>query len=429
MEFTSKKLKNSDLELTISLDRKDIDFYIKKATDELQGSVRIDGYRQGKVPDDLLKKNVGEDRIKENALNIAVQESLQKLIEKENFEVFDYFDLKIKENKPDKLIYTVFLSLFPEVKLGSYDSLKINSKPISVSDEEIENTLKEIQETRTEYKDSDQSAKEGDRVEVDFEVTDNGQLIEGGKSENHPLIIGKKTFVPGFEEKLKDMKVGEEKSFMLRIPIDYHEKNIAGKELDFKVIMKKISYPTTPVLDDTFVQSLGNFANLGQLRQNVQAGLLEEKKTKESERIKLAILDEIIKNTKVVIPSKFLEKQLDAIISNFDQELHQRGLEIGLYLAHLKKTQEEFRKSFVPQAEKQVKTELIIREIGKKESIIIADSEIDERLQEINSAINLQDEIVGRGLDVATLRNRIRQVLFNEKIFQFLLKKATIVPA
>lgn len=429
MEFTSKKLKNSDLELTISLDRKDIDFYIKKATDELQGSVRIDGYRQGKVPDDLLKKNVGEDRIKENALNIAVQESLQKLIEKENFEVFDYFDLKIKENKPDKLIYTVFLSLFPEVKLGSYDSLKINSKPISVSDEEIENTLKEIQETRTEYKDSDQSAKEGDRVEVDFEVTDNGQLIEGGKSENHPLIIGKKTFVPGFEEKLKDMKVGEEKSFILRIPIDYHEKNIAGKELDFKVIMKKISYPTTPVLDDTFVQSLGNFANLGQLRQNVQAGLLEEKKTKELERIKLAILDEIIKNTKVVIPSKFLEKQLDAIVSNFDQELHQRGLEIGLYLAHLKKTQEEFRKSFVPQVEKQVKTELIIREIGKKESIIIADSEIDERLQEINSAINLQDEIVGRGLDVATLRNRIRQVLFNEKIFQFLLKKATIVPA
>lgn len=429
MIFTSKRLKNSDLELTISLDKKDLNFYIKKATEELNDSVTIKGYRKGKAPDDVLKKSVGEDRIKENTLNIAVQESLRKTIEKENFDALDYSNLQVKENTSERLVFTVSLTLSPEVQLGNYEGLKITSRPISVSDEEVDKTLKEIQKSRTDYRDSDQPAKQGDRVEVDFEVSDHGQIIEGGKSESHPLIIGKKTFVPGFEEELEGMKVGEEKTFFLKMPADYHQKGIAGKEMEFKVVMKKVSSPNMPDLNDDFVKSLGNFTSVAQLKDNVRSGLLEEKKIKESERIRLAILDEVLKNTKVEIPGKLLDNQLDATVSNFDQELHERGLELGLYLAHLKKTQEEFRKSFIPQAEKQAKISLIMKAIGKKEAIVVTDQEIDARLQEINADINLQDEITRQDLDVETLRNRIRQSLFTDKIFQLLLKKSHITPA
>ncbi len=428
MESTSKKLKNSDLELTISLDKKDLDFYVKKATDEIGETIKVKGYRQGKAPNDLVKKSVGEEQIKENALNIAVQESLHKTIEKENFDVLNYSDLQVKENTSDKLIFTVALTLVPEIKLGVYEGLKITSKPISVTDAEVDKTLKEIQESRTELKESSEPAKLGDRVEVDFEVTDNGQLIEGGKSESHPLVIGKKTFVPGFEEQLVGMKTGEEKQFSLKMPTDYHEKSIAGKELGFKVTMGKIFDPVTPQINEAFVQALGNFPSVDKLKENIRSGLLEEKKAKESERIKLAILDEILKTTQVEIPSKLLDSQLDTMVSNFDQELHDRGLELGLYLAHLKKTQEEFRESFIPQAEKQAKISLILKEIGKKEAIVVTDKEIEERMKEINAAINLQDEITKQGLDAETLRNRIRQSLFTEKIFNFLLKKSHVTP-
>ncbi len=430
MKFTSKTIKNSDLEVTINLDKKDLDMYVKKAIDELKDSVKIDGYRSGKAPEELIRKGIGEDRVKENALNIAVQDSINKLIEKENFDVLDYSKIDIKENKPDELRFSVLLTLFPDIQLGNYTGINVKSKPIGVEEEEIDKTIKEIQESRTEFKDSEEAAKKGDRVEVDFEVSgQDGKVIEGGQSENHPLIIGKNTFVPGFEEHLEGMKAGEEKTFSLKMPADYHEKNIAGKEMNFKVVMKKISYPVTPKMDDSFIKGLGNFTSVSQLRETIKSGLFEEKKMKESERIKLAILDEILQGTQVTVPDRLLENQLDIMVGNFDRELHGRGLELGLYLAHLNKTQDEFRKGFLPQAEKQVKINLIMREIGKKESISITPEEVAERLQEINATINLQDEVMKQGLDIETLSNRIRQSIFNEKIFQLLLSKAVITPA
>ena len=412
--------------MRIDLDKADLALYIKKAMNHLRQEVKADGYRQGKVPDNILKKELGAQPIKEEALNFAIHDSLAKAVQENDLEVMEYRNVNIKENTDLKLSFEVKAVLFPAVELGDYQSIEVKSKAISVSDDEVGATLDQVRNMRTVFKETSESIKEGDRVEVDFEVKDKGQVIEGGKSENHPTVIGKSNFVPGFEKELIGMKAGEEKSFSLDMPKDYYQKNLAGKNLDFHVKIKKVESPLPLEINDDFARSTGAFTDLNQLKENIKMGIVQEKQQKEAERVRLAVMDKILETSKIDVPAPLLEKQLDLIMTNFDKELHSKGMEMGLYLAHINKKQEELRDGFRFQAEKQVKTSLAIREIGKKEAIVVTEDEINERLTEINAAINVDEELMSQNMDVEELRFRVRQALFEEKVFSFLLGKINL---
>ena len=414
------------MELKVILDEADLGHYVKKAMEELRGMVKADGYRKGKVPDSILKQNLGDETIKEEALNIAVQDSLKKVLKEQKMDILEYSNLEIKKNTTELLEYQVKLLLFPKVELGDYHTIKIEAKPISVTDAEVEKTIADVRNSRAVFHESEQPAKEGDHVEVDFEVKDHGQVVGGGKSENHPLVIGKGGFMPGFEDQLKGLKIGETKDFSIKAPGDYYQKALAGKNLDFSVTMKKVEQPQLPELTDEFIGSLGNFSDLAQLKQSIQEGIIQEKEAREMERIKLAIVDKILDGANIELPPVLIERQLDQIMNNFEQELEERGMEMGLYLAHLGKKQDELRKGFMKQAEKQVKTDLVLREVGKTEGIVVTGQEIEDRLKELNAAINLQDELAQKDMDLDALRSRVAQVLFTDKVFEYLVRHALV---
>lgn len=426
MQFNLKKLKDAEAELKISLDKADLDGYVKKAMENLRTVVKADGYRKGKVPDNILRQNVGDEMIKEEALDLSVQTSLKQVVKEQKLEILEYHELEIKKNTPELLEFQVKLLMFPKVELGDYHTVKVEAKPISVNDTDVEKTLEDIRKTRTTFIPSEEPVREGDRVEVDFEVKENGQLIEGGKSENHPILIGKGGFMPGFEEQLKGMKAGESKSFAIKAPEDYYQKSIAGKSLDFDVTMKKVEQSQLPELTGEFIKGLGNFNDLAQLTQSIQDGILQEKEIKEAERIKLAIIDKILEGAKFELPQVLIDRQLDLTMNNFDKELHDRGMEMGLYLAHIGKKQEDLRKGFIPQAEKQVKIDLVLHEVGKLEGIVVTNQEIDDRLSELNSAINLQDELAQKDMNMNDLRSRVGQILFTDKVFEYLVRHALV---
>ena len=268
----------------------------------------------------------------------------------------------------------------------------------------------------------------GDRVEVDFTIKDNGTVIEGGRSENHPVILGDGQFVPGFEEQIVGMEKSGTKHFSLKIPADYYQKTIAGKELDFEVAVKKVEDRTVPKLDDEFAKSLGNFHSLKELEASINQGLTTEKETKEKDRVHLAILEKIASATEVKVPPELIENRLDAMLRDLDNELHQKRMELGLYLAHIKKTQDELRREWRPKAELQAKMGLIARAIAKKEDLSVGEEEVNQELQ-----IVLQQYIMsGQGgtgsealqnIDPEKLKSKIRDTLLNEKVFEFLEKK------
>lgn len=422
MKFISKKLNKSVLEFTVTLERIELISYFGGAVDYFRNSFRTNGYRTGKTPREVVIKSIPESELRGKALNLAIQESLKKIIDSQKLKVLEFGNLKVGENDNDHLVFSVSLTLFPDINLGLYSGLKIKENPVDVSDEEVREAINELVKIKTRYKPSNGPVEKGDRAEIDFRASLNGNIIEGGKSENHPLTIGDGNFVPGFEDQLLGMRVDEEKSFTLAIPRDYYQKNIAGNSLDFTVKLKNLQKPEKITLDDNFARGLGKFKNLAELTKSIKDGLLSEKLIKENEKIKLEIVDKILEKSYVEIPRIMLEKQLDAMMTSFDKELHEKGFELGLYLAQLGKTQEELRASFKPRAEKEVKTGLLLEELGRRESITVKDREITEKFNELGAVINVQQELIRGTMTADDLKNRIQQALFKERVFDFLVR-------
>lgn len=420
MKFNLRPNGQNQSELTIELAKNDLEKYVERAENQLGKDLQLDGFRKGKVPKDLLRKQVGGPQILEAALDLAMRESLAKTIESEGLDVLDASKLEIKENTPDKLIYTVVLTLFPDVKIADFSGLKVVKKEVSVGQEEIGQTLESIRASRAKLDDKNGPAQNGDRIEVDFEVKSDGKIIEGGSSKNHPLILGNNNFMPGFEENLVGMKQGEEKAFTLIAPEDYFNKEVAGKKLDFVVRVNSVKSVELPALTDELARSIGKFENIDQLAANVREGILEEKKMKEKQRLRLEILDNIIKVSDISIPKAMVDQQLDNMIKNLDEDLHGNDMELGLYLAHIGKTQDDLRKEWKAEAEKQVKTVLILHKIAKDKNINVSSEETEGALNDAVQSLMVRGDIDKANLDVDGLRNRIATQIINNKTLDFL---------
>ena len=232
MTFATKNLKDSQIELTVDLNKEDLFSYAAETEKRLAKEIRVEGFRPGKAPKEMVRKKIGEQAIREEALNLAVQTSLASILSEEKLDVMEQSDFKIKENLADKLIYQIRLTVFPEVKLGEYKDLTVKRNAISVEDPEVKNVLQEMVVLRATLKEVKRPARLGDRVEVDFTVKDKGVLIEDGRSESHPVMLGDGNFIPGFEAQIVGLESGEKKNFSLKVPADYYQKSIAGKELE-----------------------------------------------------------------------------------------------------------------------------------------------------------------------------------------------------
>ena len=420
MNHTLKKIDQNQTELIVELAKDDLREYIDRTESELGKDLQLDGFRKGRAPKDLLKKNLDAKQVLEAALDMAMKESLAKTIEKEKLDVLDVSKLEIKENTSDKLVYKVILTLFPEIKVQDFSKFKVVRRDVQVEQKDIDSTLETIKASRSILHDKEGIIESGDRVEVDFEVRIDGQILDGGISKNHPLIIGGKNFIPGFEDNLLGMKKDEGKTFSLVAPKDYYVKKIAGQKLDFTVKINNIKSVELPKVDDGFVKSLGNFQNLTQLIDSIKDGITEEKKLKEKQRVRLEIIDHIIKNSSIIISKVLVSQQLDSMITNLDRDLHSNGMELGPYLAQMGKTQDDLRKEWHDEAERQVKIVMVLHKIAKDNNISASHEEVDEALSTTVQAMIMKGEADKTNLDVEGLRDNISSRIINERVLDFL---------
>lgn len=422
MEASLKKVKENIYELLVELGREELGEYLENAEKQIARGVQIDGFRKGKVPRNKIRTHVGDAYILEAALNVAIHDSLSKTIQEKKLEVLRISDPDIKENNNSKLIYKVNLALFPEIKLGDISNLQVKRREVLVDRKEVEDALEVVQVSRSKLNPTEAPIKRGDRVEVDFEVTLDGQPVEGGVSKNHPLIVGDHKFIPGFEDNLVGMRSGEERRFSLTAPSDYVHKLLAGKKLDFYIKVANVQKVEKPVLTDEFARSLGQFNSLKDLEENIQRGIFEEKRLKERQRVRLDALAQIAKQSRVEVPKNMIEERLDDMITGFDQELHQKGMELSLHLSHINKTADDLKKDWLPEAEKQVVFSLILKKIAKDKNIVPSEEAIEEaankRIQELAAQGRLDQE----NFDVGELKDAIKNELTNEKTLVFIEK-------
>lgn len=420
MNSSLKKISSNRYELAVDLGREELSGYIKKAEKIITDAIRVNGFRKGKAPRDLMRKEVGDQYVLEQALDIAVQDSLAKTLSEKKLEVLEVSGLKVQENSAVKLLYSVQVITFPEIRLPKLSDIKVKTREVGVEPKELANALDFLRTSRAKFVAKVGAVEKGDRVEVDFEVTSRGLPVEDGVSKSHPLIVGDNKFIPGFEDQLIGMKKDENKKFSLDAPADYFHKGIAGKRLDFSVKIITIQSVDKQNLDDDFAKNLGRFRELKELEDNIRDGILEEKRVKEKQRLRLEILAKISERSQIDLPKEMVDEKLNEMIVGFDNELHAKGMELSFYLAHLGKNETDLRKDWRLEAERQVNYALILRKIAKINNLFPSPEEIEEGVNRVAQTMVMRGQVNPENLNAETLKEAIKNDLINEKVFKLL---------
>jgi len=427
MKIDIKKIENNKkVEISVEVPAPLIESYFKTAAEELSKNLKVKGFRPGKVPIDIVEREIGSERLYNEVANIVLQRTLPGIIRDEKLEIIGQPEITVKKiAKGNSMEYQVIFHLVPEVKLGKYKGLEVKNKDLKIEKQEIDKSLNYLQNSRMKIITINRAAKKGDRVEADFEIRHGGVKVEDGESKNHPLVLGNSKFLPGFEEKIEGMKAGDEKEFSLKAPDDWIDKRIAGKNLDFKIKINLVQEREIPKIDDEFAKSLGEFKSLSELEKSIEEGLIKEKKQKEKERIRIELIEKVAEKSEMDIPEFLIDEESEKILNEFKMSTSNMGLEFDKYLKEIKKTVDELKKEWRKQAEKRVKISLCLREIIEKEGIEVNDVEIEEKVnQDLKNYSDIKK--AEKNIDLPALKDYTKNILKNEKVFNLLEKEAKL---
>jgi trigger factor len=424
-----KKLPKSQIEFELVVPWKNWEKYLDQSAEELSKEIKISGFRPGKAPRNLVEQKIGKGTILNEAAEKAVKKSYVDYIVKEKIEAIGNPKVEINEIKEgEDLKFEITVSIMPEIEVDNgykKDIKKINEefakKDMKADEKEIDLEIEKLANSRVKLVTVRREARNNDSVEIDFSVAVDGVPIENGSSKNHPLIIGKGVFIPGFEENLIGMKEGEEKEFELTFPESYHKKDLAGKLAAFKIKLNLVQERQTPEINDDFAKSLGKFSDLAALRKNMEEGLTHEKEHKMKEERRAEFIESIIKNSKTDLPDVLIDEETNRMLQEFEQQISPMGMTIDQYLENIKKDKEEMKKDWRPQAEKRVISALALKQIVKDEDIKVDSKEVEA---EINKTIQYYKDVkdIEKNLDMERLYNYSKGILENEKVFEMLEK-------
>lgn len=421
-----KKLPQSQAEITVTVSWDQWEKFIDEAAAEYSKEIKIEGFRAGKAPKDMVEKKVGKAALLDAAAQKAVQFTYPKVVTEEKIEAIGKPQAEIlKLAEGNELVYKIKTDLIPEAKLKAYKTavVKINKdyekKTNEVSDEEVTKEIEEIAKSRVQHVKVDREAKDGDNVILDFEVKQGGVPIENGSSKNHPMILGRGVFIPGFEEQVVGMKAGEIKDFELTFPKDYHAKNLAGKAAQFTVTVNSVEDRVTPEVTDEFAKSLGKFKDLADMRKSVKEGMEEERKAELKEKRRAEIIDALIEATEVELPHVLIHEELHKMIGEFEMQLQGMGLTFEQYLGQIGKSIDELEKEWEPQAIKRIKAALALEEVVKEKEIEIPSEDVEAEMNKTMAQYkNVKD--VEKNIDLGRLYNYIKGMMQNEKVLEML---------
>ncbi|MFA5188179.1 MAG: trigger factor [Patescibacteria group bacterium] len=419
-KYDLKKLPKSQVEILVTISFEELKPFLEKATQQLSEQTKIDGFRPGKVPLEILKKKVGEMKILEEAAALAVEKSYVEIATKEKLEPLGSPKIDFEKLAADNdFVYKATVNLIPEIKVGDYKSVKIKEKEINVSDEEIDKIINEVRNQKATEVLENKPVGKGDRVEIDFDIFRDNVPIEGGAQKKYPLVIGSGQFIPGFEEQLIGLQTNEAKEFEIKFPEKYHNAMLAGKPAKFKVKMLAVYKRTLPELNDEFAKSLG-IETLDKLKEQIRHNVLHEEHHKEEERVEIELLEKLIDKSQFgEIPDVLINSEVNKMIQELEANIARQGLKFEDYLKHLNKTTEQMKLEFVPQAIKRVKGALLTRAIFLAEKMEIPESEIDQEIEATGKMYQQYPDML-KNLQTREYRDYITNMIGNHKVMDFL---------
>ncbi|MCU9592847.1 trigger factor [Caldibacillus thermolactis] len=392
MSAKFEKLEGNQGKLTVEVDAETFNKALDQAFKKVVKQVNVPGFRKGRVPRPIFEQRFGVEALYQDALDIVLPEAYTKAVEETSIEPVSQPEIDIEQiGKNEALIFTAEVTLKPEVKLGEYKGLEVEKVDTEVTDEDVENELKELQKRHAELVvKEDEAAAEGDTVVIDFEGFVDGEAFEGGKAENHSLELGSGSFIPGFEEQLIGVKAGEEKEVNVTFPEEYHAEELAGKDAVFKVKVHEVKSLELPELDDEFAVDVDDeVETLDALREKIKNRLKESKEHEAKHTIENAVIEQAAENAEIDVPEVMIENEIDRMMKEFEQRLQAQGLNLDLYKQFSGQDESELKEQMKADAEKRVRVSLTLEAIAKAENIEVTDEEVEKELEKMSETYNL----------------------------------------
>ncbi len=428
MEYSLQKLENSAIEIALSVDTEEWDACIKEAYNKNKHQFKLEGFRKGKVPFSVLVNRFGKESFFEDAMDIALNKYYGEILDKERkeFEPVGKPELDIKEVSEDGLKVVISTAIYPPVKLGEYKGLEIPAVSREVAEEAIDAEVIKLQKSAgRQIEVTDRAVLVGDKINLDYSGSVDGVKFDGGTAEGQELEIGSGAFIPGFEDQLVGMAIGQEGDVKVTFPTEYHAENLAGKEAVFAVKINAITATELPAIDDELAKDVSEFDTLADLKADIASKLQADKDMRATYAEDDSIIEAITATTEINIPQVMVEEELDRIIDDMKMRMQQSGLTLEMYLQYMNQTVEGIRTERFADAEKTIKTRLVLEAIINAENIKVEKEDLDSAVEKMATEQDKPVEEVKKGLNEYDTGRMFNQIIA-DKLFAYLRTVNTI---
>ena len=381
MQVKNIEKKGNQATVVVEIDHELMESGVNKAYMKARKNIMVPGFRKGKAPRKMIEALYGAHVFYEDGLEEIFGEVYDFAIAKQDFKAIgrpSLTDMQIADDNTVTLTLTT--DVYPEVTLGQYKGVEVEKGEATVTDAQIQAELDNMAQNVASTENVDRAAEMGDTANIDFEGFDNGVPFEGGKGENFDLKLGSGSFVPGFEEQIVGMNVGEEKDIDITFPEDYH-KDLAGKAVVFHVKLNKLTVTIVPQQDDEFAKDVSEFDTLDALKADIQAKALEKAQKQIDSAFENAAVEKAAENTTVDMPNALIEKELDVQMERFGYQLQMSGYSMEQYAKMMGGDLKTMREAFRPAAEKQAKISVTLEKIAEVENLTVSEEELEEEFQ------------------------------------------------
>ncbi len=423
MNYTQAVGEKSTVKLTITFTEDEWQNAIMQAYTRTRGKYSVPGFRKGKAPKPVLENYYGKSVFFDEAFNVLYREHYFAILEKEkdSFTAVGEPELSVDSLEEGKgLVLSAVVPVKPDVEIEAYTGLKIKKYAYNVSDGDVEAEVKKLLErSATDVEASGRPCKNGDKVNIDFSGSVDGEKFAGGTAEEYDLVLGSGSFIPGFEEQVVGMEIGGTRDITVKFPDDYQADNLRGKEAVFAIKLNKITEKQLPELTDEYVKKHAGAESVEAYKTSVREKLLKSAESRSRDETENSIIEEICKHAKAEIPEAMIESEIDRLVQDFSYRLMYQGLKLEDYIKYMGQTMEQFRAQYKPQAAPRVLSQLVIDKIIRTEGFTAEDAEVEAKIAEQAASVEKTAEEYKKSMDPRQYEY-IKSDIIITKLFDFL---------
>jgi trigger factor len=423
MKTKLKKLSDSRVELTVTLDAEDLKAAKAKAIEKLAKEVKVEGFRKGKVPVEVAKKFIPENDLNAETVDLAVRTTVAPAFKESEKSPLVMPNVNVTKFVPDEVVeYTAVAEIMPEVKLGDYKKLGVKKDEVKVTEKDVKEILDNIATSFAEKKAVKRPAKLTDEVIIDFVGKKDGKAFEGGSAKDYKLVLGSKTFIPGFEDGIVGHESGDKFDLNLTFPKDYGVEDLAGQKVVFETLLKQVNEVSKAEINDEMAEKCGPFKTLAELKEDIKKNLKAQNEHKLGEKFKNDLVETLVKKSTVPVPEILIEDQMRVIRDDITRNAAAQGLSFEDFLKVNHETLENWEKQAKKVAEARIKASLALQTLALKEKIDVADELVEAKIAELKNVYKKSPEAI-KSLKNPNVKSDIKNRMIIEATLDFLAEK------